>query len=281
MPMNPRLLAPRQTAHPEALAWRAAVIANGGSVIGSTLNAVSNWFKEIAPVRSRVYRASAFAGPDLPSVLVPFIRGPVFGGTTYGNATDSNTNFVSGNVSLAGGIDATSNSNKYLNTGFPTNTLSASSRHLGFLELSRGGRTFDVAIGSESAAGSGQQPFWLGYSGASSVTYASFSGLGGAASSAATTTGAFWLGVSPDDISSQVYKNGVAEGTAGSAAAATPTASEIFVFALNRASTPGATDYYGGIGGGYSIGLSMTANQALVYSNAWIRLTTALGRTIT
>jgi len=97
-PMSPRLLRPRSTGfHPEAQAWRNAVIANGGTVSGSTLTAVSKFCFAIdaAGIRDRFFRLNLFCG-DFTAALVPLFRGQSRTGTQYGNTTDTNVNFVSG-----------------------------------------------------------------------------------------------------------------------------------------------------------------------------------------
>jgi hypothetical protein len=67
MPMNPRLLRPRSTIHPEAADWANRVRANGGSVSGSTLTAVSRFCASIsaAGIRDRFYRLNLFCGTGL------------------------------------------------------------------------------------------------------------------------------------------------------------------------------------------------------------------------
>ena len=61
MPMNARLLRPIASGvHPEAAAWRSAVVANGGSVSASTLKAVADFCKAIdaAGIRDKLYRVN-------------------------------------------------------------------------------------------------------------------------------------------------------------------------------------------------------------------------------
>jgi hypothetical protein len=123
MPMSPRLLRPISTTHPEAQVWRNAVIANGGTVSGSTLNAVSRFCRSIdaAGIRDRFFRLNLFAGTGLNACLVPLYRGQSRTGTQYGNTTDTNVNFVSGDYSESNGLQATADGSqtatKYLDTG--------------------------------------------------------------------------------------------------------------------------------------------------------------------
>jgi hypothetical protein len=129
MPMNPRLLRPIASGvHPEANAWRSAVVANGGSVSASTVKAVSTFCAAIdaAGIRDRFYRLNIFAGTGLNAALVPLYRGPSRTGTQYGNATDTNVGpFVSGDYAetgASGGLKG-NGSSKYLNTGVQTASL--------------------------------------------------------------------------------------------------------------------------------------------------------------
>lgn len=123
MAMNHRLLRPRASGvHAEAAAWRTAVVANGGSVSGSTLSAVDKFCKDIdaAGIRSRFYRLNLFCGTGLDACLVPLYRGPSLTGTQYGNTTDINVGpFVSGDYAekgSSGGL-AGNGVSKYLQTG--------------------------------------------------------------------------------------------------------------------------------------------------------------------
>lgn len=120
MPMNARLLRPIASGvHPEAAAWRTAVVANGGSVSASTMKAVSAFCAAIdtAGIRDRLYRLNLFAGTGLNACLVPLYRGPSRTVTQGGLTTDSNNGpFVSGDYSETAGL--TSNgSSKHLRIG--------------------------------------------------------------------------------------------------------------------------------------------------------------------
>jgi hypothetical protein len=99
--------------------WRNAVIANGGTVSGSTLAAVSQFCLAIdaAGIRDRFYRLNLFCGNGLSAALVPLYRGPSRTGTQFGLTTDANVGpFVAGDYTLATGLTG-NGSNKYLQTG--------------------------------------------------------------------------------------------------------------------------------------------------------------------
>ena len=291
MPMSPRLLRPRQTIHPEAADWANRVRANGSSVSGTTLVAVSKFCRAIdsAGIRSRFYRLNLFCGgagssdtTRLNACLVPLYRGPSIGGTQYGGTTDTNLGpFVVGDYAETGASGGLANANrsKYLNTGFPTNTVPAGDRHLAFYARTFVNADYDIFMGSESAASISQQ-FAIGHQVSSSDVRFSFGGSTSAISSAGSvSTGAFWLGVHNTSTGGVIYKNGASDGT-GTLTAATPTTSEIHIFGINRASSGANVDRYGGTSGGYSIGVSMTAAQVAAYYTAMQAFQTALQRNV-
>ena len=131
MPMSPRLLRPRQTIHPEAADWANRVRNNGGSVSGTTLGAVDRFVKAIvsAGIRDRFYRLNLFCGNSdaaLNAVRTPLFRGQSLAGTQYGNAIDTNINFVQGDYSESVGLNANGtpgNSSKYIDTGLSPDAM--------------------------------------------------------------------------------------------------------------------------------------------------------------
>ena len=133
MPMNGRLLRPIQTIHPEAADWANRVRTNGGSVSGTTLSAVDRFVKAIhaAGIRDRFYRLNLFCGnsdDSLNAVRTPLYRGPSLTGTQYGNATDTNNNFVAGDYNETGATGGLKGNavNKALNTGLLLSDLPSS-----------------------------------------------------------------------------------------------------------------------------------------------------------
>lgn len=128
--MSPSLLRPRATGfHPEAQGWRNRVIANGGTVSGSTLNAVSKFCRDIdaAGIRNRFYRLNLFCGNNLNACLVPLYRGTSLGGSQLGGSTDTNANFVSGDYTetgASGGLSrAVGNNSKRLTLNLTPNQM--------------------------------------------------------------------------------------------------------------------------------------------------------------
>jgi hypothetical protein len=264
--------------------WASRVVANGGSVSDSTMDAVYRLCMKLSSdgLRDRFFRMGIFAGTGLNAALVPLYRGPSLSGTQYGNATDTNVGpFVTGDYNETGASGGLANTgrSKYLNTGFPTSTLTAGDRHLAFYARTFVNADYDIFMGSESAASISHQ-FALGHQvSASGVRFSFGASTSSIASAGSVSTGAFWLGVHGTSTAGIVYKNGVSDGT-GTLTAATPTASEMHIFGINRASLPANVDRYGGTSGGYSVGLGMTASQAAAYYNAMQAFQTALGRNV-
>lgn len=282
--MSPRLLRPIASSfHPEANAWRTAVVANGGSVSASTMKAVSKFCGDIdaAGIRDRFYRLNPFAGTGLNAALVPLYRGPSRTGTQYGNTTDTNNGpFVSGDYVETGAGGGLNNSTrtKHLNTGFLTDTLSAGNRHLSAYARTWPNAQFDDFLGSEGPAVV-QNQFVLGHQTTADKVSFAFGSNTARISSDVISSGANWLGVESSLASGVLYRNGVSAAT-GTLTSASPPSASIFVFAFNRASTPAPADFFGGTLNSYSIGLSMTATQAAEYNTAIQAFHAALGRNV-
>lgn len=278
MGMSPRLMRPRQTTHPEASAWQAAVVANGGSVSGSTLSAVDKFCKSIdsAGIRDRFYRLNLFAGTGLNACLVPLYRGPSRTGTQYGGTTDTNNGpFVSGDYnetgSSAGLLGAAT---KYLNTGVKANDLTQTDRHLSVVADSASpGTGSQYAIGGDNFGGSGNY-YWgilVGTTAGNMMVRAQ---------ATATNSTQFSITGKPHILlsgngSAAVYRNGSSVVT-GPTGAFTAPAQDIWVLGLNRNGS--LADAYNGRIQSYSIGLAMTAAQALSFYNAMQSFQTALSR---
>jgi hypothetical protein len=276
--MSPRTLRPRQTLHPEAASWQARVVANGGSV-GTALPAVDRFCKAIASagIRSKFYRLNLFCGTGLNACLVPLYRGQSQSGTQFGNTVDTNVGpFVSGDYTATGGL--TGGGSKYLDTGFATNILTAGDRHIAAYERVRSGATFNTFLGSEAISGVAQS-FSLGYNSPATTVQYGYGAFSPNLSAVTLSAVGLWMGVNTPANAGLIYRNGVQDAT-NTQSAATPEASNIFVFALNRASTPAANNIYTGTLGGYSIGLAFTAAEAAAYYTAMQAFQTALGRNV-
>ena len=288
MSMSPRLLRPRQTLHPEAADWAARVVANGGTVSGTTLSAVDKFCKAIASavIRDRFYRLNLFCGTGLNAALVPLYRGPSLGGTQYGGATDTNTGglFVSGDYNetgASGGLTGNGTS-KYLNTGLNTSALpSVATGHMAaYVPQITPVDATKALLGC--ASGSAQY----------NLSYSLNTGTGLAR---LRTT---WGGTSGHDANepSGVFRGGLRLSTRTSATAlrtyhnsaevslletsVTPSAhaNNWFVFAFSSAGTP--IQYSSDSIRAYSIGESMNAEQVAAYNTAMQSFQASLTRNV-
>jgi hypothetical protein len=287
MPMNNRLLRPRQTVHPEAADWANRVRANGGSVSGATLNAVSKFCASIASagIRDRFYRMGIFAGDNLSACLVPLYRGQSLGGTQYGGTTDTNNGpFVSGDFSetgASGGLlgDGTS---KYLSTGLtPAAMPEIATGHLSAYIPS-------ITPGSSRAllgAASGAQQFQIvqRLTGGSLVQVRAT--WGGTVSSddtfgAGVTTlpGGLWTITRTSSTAITTYNNSTSKVTGTTSTTPATHTNAIYVLATNSAGT--AASYANHRILSYSIGASMTAQQVSDYNAAIQAFQASLGRNV-
>lgn len=286
MSMSPRLLRPRQTMHPEAAAWKTAVVANGGSVSGTTLSAVDKFCNAIASagIRDRFYRLNLFCGTGLNAALVPLYRGPSLGGTQYGNTTDTNVGpFVSGDYAetgASGGLTGNGTS-KYLNTGVPMNFAGLRGYHLSaYVSSSPSGNA--GLIGADTI-NDGVSPrayqalvtftatprIWVWYNIATTFVQAD-------SSSNAYAPGLI-TGVG-SATANAIYAGSSAVGSAGAATNETVTRTfPIFVFAINNRNS--VVNNYANVRlGGYSLGLAMNASQVSAYNSAMAAFNSAMGR---
>lgn len=275
-PMNNRLLRPRASGvHPEAAAWRTAVIANGGSVSGTTLSAVDKFCKAIdaAGIRSRFLRLNLFCGTGLSACLVPLYRGPSRSGTQYGNTTDTNTNFVSGDyveTGASGGLKG-NGTNKRLDTGVNGSFLLAGDRHVSAYESLVATTDYSPSVMSGSVVATMHA---IGtWTSATGYRYRTHNTVGGAA--AATASNGMWLGSDTSSTASVLYKNGTSAGTASGQTAGGSGNTVYRVFG-----EPTGGEFSEARLGAYSIGLSMTALQVSAFYTAMQAFQTSLSRNV-
>jgi hypothetical protein len=287
--MNPRLLRPISTTHPEAQAWRNAVIDNGGTVSGSTLNAVSRFCRSIdaAGIRSRFYRLSLLCGNNLNAALVPLYRSTAFGGLAVGNATDTNFSFVSGDYSESSGLTPTLGGGNHLDTGLTPDALPLAVVQAMHLAASHGPIPSSASVTPYpiGAANGGTDRHFLQLTVATSGNPALAIPLGktNTVSSAVLPNGAqpsaSWVGSRTSATSLAVYKNGAQDGLL--------TTSVTGIASYSRAFTVCRVNFSGTIIGDslnfphrhYSIGAGLTAAEVALYENALATFRTAIGRT--
>jgi hypothetical protein len=283
--MSPRLLRPVASAfHPEAQVWRNAVVGGGGSVSTATLKAVSDFCKAIdqAGIRSKFRRLNLFCGTSdasLVAVRTPLYLGESRTGTQYGNALDTNVNFVEGDYAetgASGGLLGNGTS-KYLNTGFNVDQLpGAANCHLA--SYIRGTQDIASARTLVGVLFNGiTDRFRLFLFSSVATTYAANGDLGKTSSatigSRLNANGGLLLVSRTSTTSNTLYDDAVSIATNTTLTAETTGAAPFFVFARN-----GPVEYYNGRMAGYSIGAGLSGAEATSYYNAMNTFQTALSR---
>lgn len=285
-PMSPRTLRPRQTLHPEAASWAARVVANGGSVSGSTLSAVSRFCRRIdaaAGLRAKFRRLSLMCGDNLSAALVPLYRNSSSTDTQLGGLTDSNiavsgqSPFVSGDYTLTGGLVGTGNA--YLDTDLDPADITATTGHIAVYH--KGATVTDTTTRYLIGSASGSDFFLLAVRANAGLAQNRVI-FGGGAFVNVNESSSAWPGglrtvTRSGDTDLKVYRG--ATETGSSAASVTPGThpNDLWIFALNSAGTPvsvsSATIY------AYSIGAALTADDVAAYNTAMTDFQTAIGRT--
>ena len=284
MPMSPRLLRPRQTIHPEAADWKNRVIANGGTVSGSTLAAVSRFCRSVdaAGIRDKFYRLNLFCGDNLSAALVPLYRAESFTASVRGNSTDTNNNFVSGDFNNTGSSSglAGNGTSKFLNTGLVANSLTATNTHLGVgLRSVSDTSGYRTLIGAWNGLVSGAQIMQVSVRRADASRNCIFGDF-------ATASHFFGDAVNSTNLATgnivaawpAMYRNGTASGTSATASTNYTSAHNIYVFALDNGGST-AADYTNARVNWYSIGLTMTAAQVASFDSALASFNATLSRT--
>jgi len=287
MPMNPRLLRPLASGvHPEAAAWRSAVVANGGGTpSATTMRAVSKFCADIdaAGIRDRFYRLNLFAGTGLNACLVPLYRGTSRTGTQLGGTTDANNGpFVSGDYTetgASGGLVGNGTS-KFLDTGLALDALpTVATMHLATWIRPGTVTTVQRLIGAINSAAT-QQFYQDRRPAANGGDVGIIGGAAGAGDGASGSDAGNVMFVHSriSSTSMTFYRNGVSQ--ASQTASITPTAfaSNIYVFAENRQGT-GALTFANRRLAFYSIGNGLTGAQVTSFYNALNTFMGALSRT--
>lgn len=260
---------------PDALDWRARVLAAGGTVSTSTLVAVSLFCQgcKSDAIWAKLGRVNLFCGGELTACLVPLKVGS-------GGATDANTNFVAGDYTetgVGGGLKG-NGSSKCLDTGLAQSAFTAGDRHIGVYECAKSTKSYDTSIGSGTNAGFAN--FWGLGTQATAADYIYFSSQSavGPTLSTYTSAGAHLCGVG-SSTTAKLYVNGVSAGSAvPSGTTPTPSALTQFLFAINRSGTP--TEYTDARLGGYHVGTGLSATEAESLYTRIQAFQTALGRQV-
>ena len=281
MPMNPRLLRPIASGvHPEANAWRSAVVANGGSVSASTMRAVSKFCADvdINGLRSKLVRVNLMCGNNLNSVLVPLYRATSPTGTPLGNATDTNDNFTNDHYSENSGLVGNA-SNRRLNTGLNRSAL-GQLVHGGCFVFARSTGAFRAYFGVENQATAFDRFFLDTGNPATDVRFANNGPAAtGQTAGAAHAAKDFIIGsvTALSANSARLHINGSFV-VAASGVDATTITHPIQLFAMFRGSDSSFTAHSDGRIGGYTFGESLSDAEVTTYSTIWDTFLKALGR---
>jgi len=290
MAMSPRLLRPIASGvHPEAAAWRSAVVANGGSVSASTVKAVSTFCAAIdsAGIRDRFYRLNLFAGTGLNAALVPLYRGPSRTGTQYGNSVDQSLgspSFGPGDYTEAGASGGLlgNGSSKYLDTGLGGDFPKASGGdvHFGaYATVLPTTNTFQRWIGMSDTASPATYYSLLARPDQSPPLFAWYCGGNATTRQGAMSAAGHYVGT--DAVNKRIFFNGSEDTSSAQGAGSNTTngsSRPFFVFAENTSGSPSARS--NGRMAAYHIGVSLTNGQVASLYSALQAFQTALGRNV-
>lgn len=276
--------------HPEAQGWIDRVVANGGTVSGTTLSAVDKFCKSIASagIRDRFYRLNLFCGnsdASLSAVRTPLYRGRSLGGTQFGDATDANVNFVQGDYAETSGLSTTTGSGKYLNTGLTPDAMALNDVQAMHLALAHGPTTSvnedPRPIGANSAGDRFQFILTIRASavGVLGASLGRSNSLNSSNLPIGVQPSASWVVSRTSATALVIYKNGSTDAT--DATSVTGILSHANAFTVGRVNNAGAIigDSSALAHRHYSIGAAMTAPQVSAYETALAAFRTALGRT--
>jgi len=251
-------------------------------VSASTMRAVSKFCADIdaAGIRDRFYRLNLFAGTGLNAALVPVYRGTSLGGTQYGNTTDTNNNFVSGDyveTGATGGLLGNATT-KHLNTGFRTQDFaSVSDCHMAVWW--RGGEPVTETRRAIGALGASGDIFLVdsrtALGGGNQARLGGTSNLGGLVLDAEAQS---MIASRTSTTSAVLYKNASSIATQTTSVTAVTGTSQVFgVFtSLMTGTTPNGFFPYRL--NGYSIGAGLSGAQVSAFHAAWSAFQTALTR---
>lgn len=286
MPMSPRLLRPIASGvHPEANAWRTAVVANGGSVSASTMKAVSAFCAAIdtAGIRDRFYRLNLFCGTGLSACLVPLYRGQSRTGTQYGNTTDTNTNFVSGDyveTGASGGLKGLRTSTKRLDTGLAPAEFSGHNFHCSSYECATTDSSYDYSLGALRVANNAG--FSLGTS--DNTGLYDFGTVNNAIRVTASPPNGHIIATQTGNRTGAMFRNGTSASTSYLGGANTISDWSLVTWGVAVFCGQSASSVFGEYSsarlGGYSLGISMNGTQAAAFYTAMQAFQTALTRQV-
>jgi len=281
--MSPRLLRPKAGGgHPESIAWRTAVIENGGSVSGATFSAVSRFCREVdaAGLRSKLVRVNLMCGNNLNAVLVPLYRASSPTGTPLGFATDANDNFQSDHYAENSGLQGNT-TDRRLFTGLARSAISSdASFHAGVFVHTRGTNAFGQYLRCDLAGGSFNLTSLDTRGTPSNVA---FNNNGSSATASSGDVAHADKDLIVGSVSGagagllRLYINGSSVATGTGIDTSTNTA-RFSLFARFRESTEAWDAHSNARIGGYTFGLNLNDTESSAYATIWDTFLKALGR---
>jgi hypothetical protein len=269
------MLRPRASGvHPEAASWRTRVVANGGSVSTTTMQAVDRFCRSIdtAGLRDRFVRLSLLCGDNLTAARVPLYVNTSVGGATLGNAIDTNNSFAAVDYTVTGGIKC--GSSRSLNTGLSPDSADYATGHVS-VWIRRTGTFGRAGLISTWNTGYTQPALWIEYAASNGVGL--FSWYQELASGSGATTGNHLL-VTRRSTSDMAWYQNASLGAQDTVTRTTTATSSIpWHIGCRRVGTTSEAFADENITH-YSIGRSMTASQITAFYSALQTFMTALGR---
>lgn len=252
--------------NPEVLSWQNSIIAQGGSVDATTINAANDFITSISAFRSKIVRLNFFASDSLAGALVPLINS-TDGVTVIGNAVDTNNNFVSGDYGKTTGLGNAANSSKFIGTGIvPSSTSAITNAGLGIgvWSLTDAADVFDMG-----AWGDGVAMFYICAKLSSSLR----SVLDSVVSTQGVSDGLGFSAWSQINSTQRVLqKNGTSYTKADGGITTPKTTKQIRVFNVE------GVGYSPRKMAGYFVSNGLTASEMTDLYNAWSAFNTAIGR---
>lgn len=257
--------------NPETLNYRTRILAAGGSISESTLDAIEKFVQDCknSNIWDKLLDVGPFAGGSLASALVKLAYP---GGVS---STLTNINFVSGDyieTGVNGGL-AADGATKFLNTGFNLQNLLPDNCHFSFYLRE------DVSVaGNRSLVGAvnGVDQYWLGAL-TNSQTNARL-GQALTATHAQNMSKGYYIASRQEANSLKLFKNGDLVGSDSTAVVHNKPNTNAFVFAFSNAGIGGA--FIPGRGAFYSIGQALSDAEARLLHEAVQTLQRNLGREV-
>jgi hypothetical protein len=263
---------PPRRFNPETTDYRDRVVANGGTISATTLDAIEKFVQDCknALIWDKLLEVAPFAGANLNAALVKLVHPAGVPGVI------TNVNFVAGDYTESGpnGGLLGDGTTKYLVTGFNTQTHLPDNAHFSFYL-----REDMLVAGNRALLGvlQGSDQYWLGSIAPASQVNTRF-GQTFSATLAAPLEKGFYIGSRPSHTLLRLYKNGtLAASDTNTVVHARPN-QVIYAFAWNASGAP--SGHAPARGSFYSIGQALDSTEAAALHDAVQTLQRNLNRDV-